>query len=262
MTGPLHSPRRARLLASRSSSAEARAAAAPASPGVSVTRLAGQTVHLLPEGAFWWPERRLLAVADLHLEKATALARDGLMLPPYDSAATLRRLATLVLRLDPAIVLALGDSFHDRAGPDRLDATERDRLVTIAAARDFVWLEGNHDGAAAGRICGRVAFQESVGALVFRHEPMAGPAPGEVAGHLHPAAKVSTRGGALRRRCFATDGTRMVLPAFGALAGGLDVLDEAFAPLFDRANLEAHMVGSAAVHPVKAARLVPDRRRS
>lgn len=262
MTGPLHSPRRARLLASRSESAEARAAAAPVPPGVSCARIAGQTVHLLPEAALWWPERRLLAVADLHLEKATALARDGLMLPPYDSAATLKRLAAVIARLDPATVIALGDSFHDRGGPDRLDAVERGRLESLATGRDFIWITGNHDGESAGRICGRVAFQESIGALVFRHEPLSGPADGEVAGHLHPSARVATRGGTLRRRCFATDGTRMILPAFGALTGGLDVLDAAFAAVFpERAQLTAHVVGAAAVHPVRAARLVPDRRR-
>ena len=49
-----------------------------------------------PAGALYWPEQGLLAVAELHLEKGSSFAARGVLLPPYDTAATLARLARLI----------------------------------------------------------------------------------------------------------------------------------------------------------------------
>jgi hypothetical protein len=81
---------------------------------------------------------------------------------------------------------------------------------------------------------------------------------GEIAGHLHPAAKVCGPGRSVRCRAFATDGLRMVLPAFGVLAGGLNVLDRAFLPLFSGQALRAILIGGGRLFPVAFSSLSPD----
>ena len=199
-----------------------------------------------------------LLVADLHLEKGSAYARRGQMLPPYDTRATLSRLAEVIVRLKPRRVVALGDSFHDLGADGRIHGDDAARLAAlVGAVEDWLWIEGNHDPEPPARFGGRTAAEAELGALVLRHEPVEGAAAGEIAGHLHPCARVSVRGRTLRKRCFATDGTRLVLPAFGAFAGGLNVCDPAWARVFER-RPNAWMLGDARVFPVRAAKLRPD----
>jgi len=210
----------------------------------------GVVLEAFPEGALWWDHERLLVVADLHLEKGSAFARRGQLLPPYDTAATLARLSDLIGRLDPKVVVALGDSFHDDGGPDRLSPRDRLTLAALQVRRDWVWVAGNHDPAPPAGLAGTHVDALAVGPLTFRHEPQPAPAEGEVAGHLHPCARVIGRGRSVRRPCFAGDGYRLILPAFGAYAGGLDVLDQAFAGLFSPATFRACMLGDERVYPV------------
>ena len=192
--------------------------------------LAGAPLTADPEGALYWPEQGLLAVADLHLEKGSSFAARGQLLPPYDTAATLARLARLVARYAPRGVVALGDSFHDGGGPARLGDADRASLRAMQRGRDWIWITGNHDPEPADNIGGVFAAELKIGTLTFRHLP--GGAEGEIAGHLHPVARVAHRGRAVSRRCFAADGKRMVMPAFGAFTGGLNVRDEAFTEVF------------------------------
>jgi len=215
------------------------------------------SVPLVPlvEGALWWPAERTLVVADLHLEKGSSFARRGQMLPPYDTMATLRRLAGVMARMAPARVIALGDSFHDRQGGDRLNEADRASLIAMTASAEWIWIAGNHDPEPPRELGGWATSELSIGPLTFRHEPRPGDHTGEIAGHLHPAARVAGRGRSIRRRCFAADGKRLVLPAFGALAGGLNVLDEAFRPLFDGRAFHAWVLGDA-VHAIAGRRLV------
>ncbi len=210
----------------------------------------GVVLEALPEGALWWDHERLLVVADLHLEKGSAFARRGQMLPPYDTAETLARLARLVERFEPRGVIALGDSFHDGGGAARLTPRDRLALSVLQARRDWLWIAGNHDHDRPSGLAGAHMDALAVGPLTFRHQPGPAPAPGEVAGHLHPSARVIGRGKSVRRRCFAGDGHRLVLPAFGAYAGGLDVLAAAFAGLFAAATFRAFMLGDDRVYPV------------
>jgi uncharacterized protein len=203
-------------------------------------------------GALFWEEHRLLAVSDLHLEKGSSFAARGVLLPPYDTAATLSRLAAVIMRYDPRMVIALGDSFHDRSAHERLSAPDRDALVVLQARRDWVWISGNHDPALPSDLGGTVATEIAVGKIAFRHEPTG--VAGEIAGHLHPKARVSTRGRSVERRCFACDGERAVMPAFGAYTGGLNIRDAAFAKIFRTPGFIAHVLGDRRLHSIAAAR--------
>ncbi|MBS0335138.1 MAG: ligase-associated DNA damage response endonuclease PdeM, partial [Proteobacteria bacterium] len=181
---------------------------------------------LRASGALWLAAARTLVVADLHLEKGSAYAARGQMLPPYDTRETLGRLEAEITALSPATVILLGDTFHDRRSEGRLAADDAARLRALASGRTLVWLVGNHDADGPQALPGETAAEAAVCGLTLRHEPRAGLQPGEVSGHLHPAAKVrSARGGSVRRRCFVTDAERLILPAFGAYAGGLNVRD-------------------------------------
>lgn len=187
-----------------------------------------------PMGAAFWPERKLLAVSDLHLEKGSSFARRGMLLPPWDTHATLERLALLLRRWSPETVVALGDSFHDRDGSARLPEGEQQRLAAMTRAHRFIWVLGNHDPAPPINLGGDCVPEYSDGAMLFRHEAAAAASPGEIVGHHHPKATVQTRGSAVCRPCFVFDGRRLMMPAFGAYTGGLDIQDRAIACLFPR----------------------------
>ena len=200
--------------------------------------LAGERLMLDPAGGLFWPETGLLAVSDLHLEKGTAFARQGMLLPPWDTRATLERLTLMLRRWRPRIVVALGDSFHDAQGAARLPAIERDRLRAMTQAHRFIWVLGNHDPAPAPDLGGEFVLEFVTTPLTFRHQPEPGTATGagfgEIVGHYHPKATVTTQGGSVSRPCFVADARRVMLPAFGAYTGGLDVRDPAIAKLFPR----------------------------
>jgi hypothetical protein len=224
--------------------------------GCLALELGGAEVICRPSGALWLEAAGALVVADLHLEKGSSYARRGQMLPPYDTADTLTRLEAEVAILAPTVLVFLGDTLHDAAAEERLGAADADRLRALAAHRTLVWLAGNHDRAAPRSLPGEAATSLKLSGLDLVHEPAASPVSAEAAGHLHPCAKVRGRAGSVRRRCFVTDGERIVLPAFGAFAGGLNVRDAAFRTLFRRPPLAA--VLGAAVHPVSWAALGGD----
>ncbi len=220
--------------------------------------VAGARLRALTCGGLWWEETRVLVVSDLHLEKASSYAARGQMLPPYDTRATLARVARAMDALSPRMVISLGDSFHDRRARPRMAADDVANLRAMTAVCDWVWVEGNHDPAPPEDLGGRASAELVIGPLTFRHIPTG--AAGEVAGHLHPCAKVVGRGGrAVRARCFATDGDRLVMPAYGALTGGLNVLDVAFNALFPGGRLLAGVIGRDSVYLAGPGSLAPDR---
>ena len=220
--------------------------------------VAGEILLADASGALFCPARRMLIVADLHLEKGSAFAERRVFLPPYDSAVTLARLAGAIARHAPRVVVALGDSFHDGRAGERMSASDREGLRALQAGRDWIWIAGNHDPAPPAGLGGQALPELRDGALVLRHEPLAGPSPGEIAGHLHPAARVWSPSGTTRRRCFVGDGTRLVMPAFGAYAGGLNFRDAAFAPLFGARAVVAHVLGRDRVFRVGEERCLGD----
>jgi DNA ligase-associated metallophosphoesterase len=220
--------------------------------GAEIT-LQGVTLVADCAGALYWPEQGALLVADLHLEKGSSFAARGVFLPPYDTAATL---AQLIAYYAPRAVVALGDSFHDGKAPARLDARDRDALHALQRGRDWIWITGNHDPAPADGIGGSFGGALAIGELMFRHQPTG--ADGEIAGHLHPVARVRGRGRTVSRRCFASDGARLVMPAFGAYAGGLNVRDRAFAAVFGSLAFTAHMLGEGRLYALAAERCLAD----
>lgn len=191
---------------------------------------AGHQLCLMADRALFWPARRALLVADLHLEKASWFASSGQMLPPYDSQATLMRLTALADLTDAREIWALGDSFHDAVGPARLPAQAKTALDTLAAGRRIIWIAGNHDAAAA--LPGERCEEVEVDGLVLRHEARADEARPELSGHFHPKVRIATAARTLSRPCAVTGSSRIILPAFGALTGGLDVSSPAIMALF------------------------------
>ncbi|MGB9045731.1 MAG: ligase-associated DNA damage response endonuclease PdeM [Pseudolabrys sp.] len=218
--------------------------------------LAGVPLLADPRGGLYWHEHGLLAVADLHLEKGSSFAARGQLLPPYDTASTLARLSHLIADYRPRCVVALGDSFHDGGGPARLGDGDREGLRSMQRGREWIWLTGNHDPEPADGIGGTFTDSLTLGPLTFRHLPS--DTTGEVSGHLHPVARISHRGRAVSRRCFAADKTRMVMPAFGAFTGGLNVRDAAFADLFGTLAFTAHLLGDGRLYSFAAKRCLPD----
>ncbi len=205
-------------------------------------------------GAISWPDERILVVADLHLEKGSSFAARGMLLPPYDTAATLGLLGDVIARHAPRLVIALGDSFHDGGAPARVMPQDRATLAGLQHGRDWLWIAGNHDPDPAQNIGGAFAESLSLGPLTFRHEPTRGVADGEIAGHLHPSARVTRRGRSVTRKCFAANGRRMILPAFGAYAGGLNIRDRAFIDVFGALAFTAHLIGERRLYTFAAVR--------
>jgi uncharacterized protein len=186
---------------------------------------AGEELALVPGGALYWPRERALLVADLHLEKASFYARFGQMLPPYDSRETLGRLADAVKLTDARRVLCLGDNFHDAAGADRLEPHAAGMLEALTRATDWVWVAGNHDQGRAPS--GTVVDELELAGLVLRHEALPGEARPELSGHFHPKLRVVARGRSIVRPCAVASERKLILPAFGALTGGMNAADPA-----------------------------------
>jgi DNA ligase-associated metallophosphoesterase len=220
--------------------------------GIATIDVAGVTLVADLSGALFWDAQRLLVISDLHLEKGSNFAARGVLLPPYDTVATLGRLAAVIARYDPGIVIALGDSFHDRNAHERLSAPDRETIAALQTRRDWIWISGNHDPALPSDLGGHVASEVAIGPIAFRHEPTG--AAGEIAGHLHPKARVATRARWMERRCFASDGERAVMPAFGAYAGGLSIRDQAFSKIFQTLGFMAHVLGDSRLHAIAASR--------
>ncbi len=209
----------------------------------------GETLLLDVCGAAFARAHGTLIFSDLHFEKGSSYACGRQFLPPYDTANTLLRMARAIDRHKPARVIALGDSFHDKDAANRLGPEERGMLEAMAGLAVFVWITGNHDPHPPTWLGGEIAETWRMGGLVFRHEPRTGLEPGEVAGHLHPCASVAKWGRSVRRRCFVSDGLRLILPSFGAYTGGLDVGEAAISSLF-AGPFHAYMLGQSRVYAI------------
>ena len=211
-------------------------------------------------GALYWPAEKMLIVADLHLGKGAAFAARGTqMLPPYDTRDTLLRLFKVIDAYDVKTVVALGDSFHDTKSFELMGEDDCKILAVLQDERDWIWINGNHDPEIAEQAGGSRADLLELGGLVLRHEPRNGSVRQEIAGHLHPAAKVALCGHRIRRPCFIGNSQRLIMPAFGSYTGGLNVLDQAFAPLFGNDGFSVWLLGDDGLYPVSTRKLSSDR---
>ena len=183
---------------------------------------AGHDFLATPEGALYWPAQSALLVADLHLEKASWFARFGQMLPPYDSIATLSGLKRDIERSGATRLFCLGDSFHDRFGCDRLPSDARELLTSLTENVDWVWITGNHDAGFIDHCGGRIEEEVQLSGIVLRHEAVEGDPVPEMSGHFHPKLRLAMKGRNVSRRCFVASTTKLILPAYGTLTGGLD----------------------------------------
>lgn len=181
-----------------------------------------QEMHLVGARAVYWPRENALLVADLHLEKGSFFAATGQMVPPYDSRETLERLALALRQTGARRVYCLGDSFHDAAGAARLEPHAAGMLAALTRATDWLWIAGNHDELSAGDAGGEVAEEACIAGVHLRHRALPGETGAEISGHFHPRLTVSARGRRIARPCAVSSGRRMILPAFGALTGGMD----------------------------------------
>ena len=233
--------------------------------------ICGEAMTPDPLGALYWARKETLIVSDLHFEKGSSFASRGVMLPPYDTRTTLMRLTALIRRYEPKKVISLGDAFHDTDAESRFDPDDAAALEAMTEAAKWVWVLGNHDPAPPTRFQGEALTTFESGPLIFRHEPTPGAARGEISGHLHPCARVTSEGRSLRRRCFAVgecspddggldrdagEGARIIMPALGAYTGGLNVLDDAYDGLFGA--FVAWVMGQDGVYPIQKSRLAPD----
>jgi len=183
---------------------------------------AGETFEATADGALYWPAQGSLLVADLHLEKASWFARFGQFLPPYDSHATLTALAAEVERTGARRLYCLGDSFHDSFGCGRLPQSARELLTGLTSMLDWTWIVGNHDPGIADHCGGRIADEVELGGIILRHEAVRHDPRPEISGHFHPKFRMHLKGRRVSRRCFVASATKIIMPAFGSLTGGLD----------------------------------------
>lgn len=211
-----------------------------------------------PSGALFWPEQKTLIVADLYLEKGSARAGKGRLLPPHDRRSTLRRLAAVMDRYDPDRVIALGGSLHDEAAAERMPRADREKLSILRQGREWYWITGTYDPDLPDWLGGIVCPALTLEGIKFRHDPSSGPESHEIAGHLQPTARLTRRGARVRRKCFISNGARLVIPAFGVYAGGLNVLDKTIAGLFQDGEFHVWMLGKEEVYPVSKEQLLGD----
>ncbi len=220
--------------------------------------LCGKSLLADQSGALYWRAEKALIVADLHLEKGSSYARAGQLLPPYDTRTTLMRLAEVIDRHDVETVIALGDSLHDTGADCRMSKDDLEILRIMQEDRRWIWVTGNHDPFVSKALGGEATGEVNLEGLALRHIPRTARVTHEIAGHMHPAARISVYGSTLRRPCFAGNGLRLVLPAFGAFAGGLNVLDDAFSPLFGEDGMSVWMLGQEGLYPVATRQLRGD----
>lgn len=193
----------------------------------------GQIFELAGDAALYWPAQRALIISDLHLEKASAFAAGGQMLPPYDSLATLQEVAALVHGFNSARVISLGDNFHDDDGEIRLGGAAASLLTELIGGTEWIWITGNHDRGISARWGGTAMAEWTASDILLRHEAEAGEQQPEISGHFHPKFRQDLRGRMVSRRCFVRSQRKMIMPAFGAFTGGLDVQDPAIGKACD-----------------------------
>ncbi|MBI1275614.1 ligase-associated DNA damage response endonuclease PdeM [bacterium] len=213
-------------------------------------QFANKKAELHAPGLIWFPEIKLMGISDIHFEKGSFFGRFGSFLPPYDTASTLEQMEQAIERFQPDTMVALGDSFHDVHATDRLREEDRQRLQTlIDQVRDWIWIEGNHDPAICNTIPGLRCRQYIKDDLHFRHIAT-GDDLWEISGHYHPKARLSIKGHRMSGACFVKSGRKLIMPAFGAYTGGLDIDSAAFTTAIPQQNRDVYFIHQQKVYAV------------
>ena len=212
-------------------------------------------------GIVFHEKTETLIVSDLHLEKGSSYADSGQLLPPYDSLKTLKYLCHMSFILQPKVVVALGDSFHDANGPARLGIEEHQMINQVRVQAEWIWIIGNHDSELPPNWPDHVMQEYYIGNVVLRHEAAElKDGDVEITGHFHPKALAKVRGKNISKRCFAFDSTRMIMPAFGSYTGGLNVLEAPVREVFQERPFNTLMMGSKGLFSYPSQSLVPPKR--
>ncbi|MEN2494402.1 MAG: hypothetical protein TECD_00300 [Hyphomicrobiaceae bacterium hypho_1] len=210
-------------------------------------------------GALYWPSENLLVISDMHLEKGSSSAAKGMFLPPYDTRDTLLRLANVIKSYKAKTIVSLGDSFHDKLAFNRIRREDLEFLHLIQDGRRWIWINGNHDPEIPSKVGGECFDELQINGLILRHKPSSKKSIYEIAGHMHPSAKISLYGKNIRRPCFIFNRKRLIMPAFGSYTGGLNILDSAFVPLFRDDKFCVWMQGDKDIYPIDINKLQKDR---
>ena len=206
---------------------------------------AGRKMILHPSGSIFWPDQATLIVGDLHFEKASWYHSSGQFLPPFDSSETLKKLETVMSEFLPKRLILLGDVFHDNYAWHRMVQTDKERLTKLLKRTETIYVNGNHDPKATlpSQFSGLIY---TVAGVTFRHVMDANEKGPEISAHFHPVAIVKYRGARIRRACFVCKKNRILLPAFGALTGGLNVNDPALNTFRD-IGTQLYLLGNKAI---------------
>jgi uncharacterized protein len=217
-----------------------------------IHRISFAGLEMLPHlsGALYVPTLKTLLIADLHLEQGAAMARRGVHLPPYDTVETLEALEQVIAECAPEKLYLLGDSFHDAAGHLLIDEREATRLTRITQEVPTIWISGNHDPDPKTGLGGEHVDEiRLLDGITLRHEPRRNLKNAfEISGHLHPGCAIEQRGIHVRGKCFASDGQRLILPAFGRYTGALNIKSGAYDGLFNPAETQVWMLGETRIH--------------
>lgn len=211
-------------------------------------------------GALYAPDFETLIVADLHFEKASALyEKTGSAYPPFDTRDTLLRLGDAIDRQQPKRIIFLGDTWHDEFGFARMQNTDHQLIRTIRTRAETVFISGNHDTSASGSGGPKMVQEIKLGDVVLSHEPFEDANRYQICGHLHPVAKLMQKGRTIRRRCFFVSDKQCILPAMGALSGGLNCCDPVFDRFMSYENRRVILLGRNRLFHLGMKTLLPDR---
>lgn len=186
-----------------------------------------QIFHIMGDAALYWPRHKALLLADLHLEKGSSYAQNGQMLPPYDSLETLKRLEKLSKIAALNMVICLGDNFHDTGGETRIAEYPANLLRQMTAKFNWIWIIGNHDPLLEARYGGTCREEMRLDNIYLRHAADPAFSGFEISGHFHPKIHIMSNKRSISRRCFLKTDKKIIMPAFGAYTGGMDVHDAA-----------------------------------
>lgn len=196
-----------------------------------VLNFAGQELHLLASGACYWPQKKTLIVADLHLEKGSYFALRGQPIPLTDTRNTLEKLQQELLNIQPETLICLGDNVHDAGGFLRM---KQEDLILLQSLHERVtnwcWVIGNHDTTklilpALENI--QFASELLINNLCLSHEFQKNK-PFQIIGHYHPKISLTRQGTKITGKCFSVTDKALILPAFGSYTGGLDIHNKVY----------------------------------